>query len=84
MIEFTLEDKPEGLLTFRKAATVQLKFITEPFVVHSQEGEMTISPESTDDWDNGYYVAYPSDGSKPYAIAPSFVMANYVLARDET
>jgi len=32
-----------------------------------------------DDWDNGYYIAYPDDGSKPYAISPAYVRQNYEL-----
>jgi hypothetical protein len=78
---FTLEDRPMNLRAHRKIATVDLAFITKPFVVMTQEGEMKISPETVDDWDGGYYVAYPSDGSKPYAIAPSFVLANYIVVQ---
>ena len=76
MHTFTLENKPV-CLSYRKATTVDMLFVQEPFVVETQEGSMTISPETVDDWDGGYFVAYPSDGSKPYAISPSFVRANY-------
>ena len=78
---FALESKPEAMPIYRKASTVQLLFVTEPFVVETQEGPMTISPDLVDDWDNGYYVAYPDDGSKPYSISPSFVRANYVWVK---
>ncbi|MGD1973901.1 MAG: hypothetical protein PVH37_11705 [Desulfobacterales bacterium] len=47
--------------------------------VDTQEGELTISPETVDDWDNGYYIAYPDDGSKPYVISPAYVRQNYEL-----
>lgn len=75
---FTLDNRPENLLSHRKKTTVALAFIDTPFVVETQEGEMLISPETVDDWDNGYYVAYPDDGSKPYSISPEYVKNNYV------
>jgi len=74
---FSLTNKPAGLREYRKSGTVLLAFVQEPFVVFTQEGEMSISPETVDDWDGGYYVAYPSDGSKPYSISPAFVRKNY-------
>ena len=81
---FTKEHRPELLETYRKTGTVSLAFISEPFQIDTQEGVMTISPETVDDWDNGYYIAYPSDESKPYSISPSFVRKNYerFTARD--
>ncbi len=39
---------------------------------------MTISPETVDDWEEGYFVAYPDDGSKLHSISPSFVREKYV------
>jgi hypothetical protein len=39
---------------------------------------MVISPETTDDWEDGYYLVYPSDESPPYSISPSFMRNNYV------
>lgn len=78
MIPFSLENKPDHLVAHRKKTTVLLAFVEEPFVVETQEGTMKIGPDTVDDWDNGYYVAYPDDGSKPYPIAPSFVRNNYV------
>jgi hypothetical protein len=38
---------------------------------------MKIGPDTVDDWDGGYYIAIPSDGSKLYSIAPRFVRDNY-------
>jgi len=70
-MDFSLKNKPADIPRFRKSSTVQLLFVAEPFFVETQEGAITISPETVDDWDEGYYVAYPDDGSKPYAIAPS-------------
>lgn len=64
MKKFDIENKPRTEL-YRKKTTVELAFINEPFEVDTQEGEMVISPETVDDWDNGYYIAYPDDGSKP-------------------
>lgn len=80
MQTFSIENKPAGIKPYRKVATTDLAFVSEPFQVETQEGLMVISPETVDDWDNGYYLAYPSDGSKPYSIAPSFVRQNYVEA----
>ena len=77
MHTFTLENKPV-CLSYRKKTTVDLMFTSEPFTVLSQEGPIVISPDTVDDWDGGYFVAYPNDGSKPYAIAPSYVRNNYV------
>jgi hypothetical protein len=76
MRKFDLENKPRTQL-YRKKTTVELAFITEPFEVDTQEGEMLISPETVDDWDDGYYIAYTHDGSKPYAISRAFVRQNY-------
>lgn len=84
MQTWSLDNKPLNLQTYRKKSTVDLVFITGPFNVETQEGQMTISPETVDDWDGGYYLAYPSDGSKPYAISPAFVRDNYVLAGEAT
>ena len=81
MKHYTLENRPEGLVEMRKTATIHAVKITEPFYVETQEGLMTISPASVDGWDDGYYIAYPSDGSKPYAIAPAFVNENYVAVK---
>ena len=75
---FTLENKPYNLVGHRKKTVVFLAFIEEPFEVQTQEGPMVIGPDTVDDWEDGYYIAYPEDGSKPYAISPSFVRNNYV------
>ena len=76
-MKFSLGNRPTTLVKSRKKTTVGLAFIKEPFDVETQEGLMHIGPDAVDDWDGGYYVAYPDDGSKPYAIAPGFVRANY-------
>ena len=83
MKTFSLATRPENLTPHRKKSLVYLGFIEEPFVVESQEGSMAIGPETVDDWDGGYYIAYPDDGSKPYSIAPSYVDKNYVEAEAE-
>lgn len=80
MKTYTLENKPDGLETYRKSSTVNMVFMTEPFVVETQEGTITISPSTVDDWDGGYYLVYPDDGSKPYSMSPSFAKKNYVRA----
>lgn len=80
MQHFDLTRKP-ATVPHRKRTTVELAFITEPFTVDTQEGIMTISPETVDDWDGGYYLAFPSDGSKPYSIAPRYVRENYEPVR---
>jgi hypothetical protein len=77
MKKFDLKNKPPTQ-PYRKKSTVELAYINEPFKVVTQEGEMVISPETVDDWDDGYYIAYPDDGSKPYAISPAYVHQNYV------
>lgn len=78
MDRFTLSNPPADLLGYRKSSMTYMCFIAAPFEVDSQEGVMLIAPTTVDDWENGYYVAYPADGSKPYAIAPAYVRANYV------
>lgn len=80
MKTFTLDNRPDNLQTHRKKTTVDLAFIKEPFCVETHEGPMRIGPETVDDWEGGYYVSYPDDGSKPYSISPSFVRNNYVPA----
>ena len=76
MKTFSLENRPQTR-SYRKKTPVELAHINEPFAVDTQEGEMVISPETVDDWDDGYYIAYPDDGSKPYAISPAYVRQNY-------
>lgn len=75
-MHYTLTNRPETR-EYRRKTTVRLAFVTEPFTVETQEGVMTISPQTVDDWEGGYYIAYPSDGSKPYSIAPRYVRDNY-------
>ena len=74
---YSLASKPANLCWFRKTTRVQLMQVTEPFEVDTQEGVLLIAPDTVDDWDDGYFVAYPDDGTKPYAIAPAYVRANY-------
>jgi hypothetical protein len=74
---FTLENKPSEYVTARKKTTIDLVVVDEPFEVETQEGVLEIGPETVDDWEGGYYVAYPDDGSKPYPINPQFVRDNY-------
>jgi hypothetical protein len=76
MMRFNLDNKPETE-RYQKFGEVDLAFIDSPFEVETQEGILTISPETVDDWENGYYLAYPDDGTKPYAISPSFMRNNY-------
>ena len=75
---YDLENRPAWLVEMRKTVTIKVMFVKEPFQVVTQEGLMQISPETTTDWEGGYYVAYPSDGSRPYSISPSFMRDNYV------
>jgi hypothetical protein len=79
MQTFNLTHRPETA-PYRKATITHLAFIAVPFVVETQEGPLTIAPDTVDDWEDGYYLAYPADGSKPYAIAPKYVRENYVPA----
>lgn len=78
-MKFTLSNKPTAIPVYRKSGTVQLLYVTEPFEVETQEGVFKIGPDTVDDWDGGYYVAYPGDGTKPYSIAPAYVRENYVV-----
>ena len=77
MKRFDLTNKPNAK-TMRKTATIDAAFTDTPFEVETQEGVLTISPSTVDDWDGGYYVAYPSDGTKPYPISPKFIGENYI------
>lgn len=75
---YTLTTKPTSIaLELRKKTTISAIFISEPFDVETQEGVLVISPETVDDWEDGYYIAYPSDGSKPYPISPKYIRDNY-------
>ena len=81
MIRYTLKNKPTfSLLPMIKKTIVELAYIKEPFEVETQEGLMTISPETVEDWEDGYYLAYPEDGSKPYSISPKYVRDNYIIS----
>lgn len=75
---FTLANKPESMVRYRKKSTAEAVFITEPFRVDTQEGEMLISPGTVTDWEGGYWLVYPDDGSKPYSWSPSFKESNYM------
>ena len=75
-MHFDLSNRP-ATRHYRRKTTVQLAFVSEPFTVDTQEGVMTISPQTVDDWEGGYYIAYPTDGSKPFSIAPRYVRDNY-------
>lgn len=83
MQTYTLETVPPNLVGFKKIATIEAEFISVPFKIDTQEGIMEISPDTVDDWKMGYYVAYPSDGSKPYAISPGFMGENYKVITPE-
>lgn len=67
----------------KKKGTIYVKWVTEPFQVFTQEGLFTISPDTVKDWADGYYVAYPSDGSTPYAISKSFIESNYTEIQND-
>jgi hypothetical protein len=45
MRNFELENKPPTRL-YRKKSTMELAFINDPFEIDTQEGEMSISPET--------------------------------------
>ncbi len=76
MQRFTLTERPSILSKAHKKAVTWLAFIREPFEVETQEGIIAITPD-LEGWNGGYYVAYPGDGTRPYAIAPAYVEANY-------
>jgi hypothetical protein len=78
MKTYDLGNEPGNTVEMRKTATIRAIFVQEPFMVVTQEGPMVISPETTDDWESGYYLVYPSDDSPPYSISPSFMRNNYV------
>lgn len=82
MKTYSLKNRPDpnNMTVMLKKGTIAVKFIKEPFIVETEEGALEISPETTDNWEDGYYIAYPWDGRKPYAISPSFIKANYVEA----
>ena len=77
---YTLENRPDDLTEYRKTATVFLLWVAEPFEIMTQEGCIGFGPDDCDNWDGGYFVAYPSDGSKPYGISKSFAEKNYITA----
>ena len=76
MKHFSLENKPSDLVPYRRKSISYIKFIDEPFIVETQEGLVEISPDTVDDWDGGYYLVYPEDGSKPYTNSPKYVRDN--------
>ena len=79
--KYSLENRPKEFREYLKRTKVRMSFITEPFMVETQEGLMTISPTTVDGWDGGYFIAYPGDGSKPYAIATKHVLDDYIEAK---
>lgn len=81
MTIYNLKNRPNNLTVMRKTSTIAAVFVIEPFVVETQEGVAVISPETVEDWNGGYWLAYPDDGSNPYAISPSFMTENYEVAQ---
>jgi peptidoglycan hydrolase-like protein with peptidoglycan-binding domain len=76
-VRYSLANRPPELPWFRKKTRVQLLFVSEPFEVVTHEGVMRIGPDTVEDWEGGYYIAFPADGSKPYGIAPAYARRNY-------
>lgn len=85
---YTLNDRPhpsEQSGPMRKKTTVVAWFISEPFQVDTQEGIMILSDETCDDFSGvyagepyrGYFLLYPSDGTKPYTNSVPFFLPNY-------
>ena len=81
---FTLENKPANMDSYRKTSTVQLHWVDEPFVVEMREGWKKVTPDTVADWDGGYYVAYPDDGSKAYPVSKAFADGNYKKCKATT
>lgn len=77
MNHITNDNRPDldTLPEFRKVATQRLQWIDEPTTIQTMEGELTIGPD-LDEWEDGYWVCWPTDGTDPYPIAPSFVRTN--------
>ena len=81
---YSIEDRDIMYLRkMRKKSFIEVVFITEPFIVETQEGSIDVNPETVDDWENGYYVAFPDDGSKPYPISAKFIRENYERVEKE-
>lgn len=76
MKTYDLGNEPGNTTEMRKTATIRVIFIEKAFRVDTQEGVMEIGPTLMD-WDGGYYLVYPSDGTKPYSISSSFMRDNY-------
>ena len=75
---FSLDARPEDEgVECRKLTTITVYWLDQPFVVETGEGSLTVSPGTVDDWEDGYFVVYPADGSKPYAMSKRFLKANY-------
>ena len=70
-------DRPAELTEWRKTATTFLEWVDEPFQVTTMEGSSYVIDESAEHWENGYWVSWPTDGTDPYPVAPSFVRENY-------
>ena len=78
MTKYSLENRPQNRLNpARKKALIYAVLMTEPFLVETQEGVLEYSPVTCDDWGEGYILAYPEDGSKPYAMSKTFFDSNY-------
>ena len=76
-IHVTNGNKPTDLDRYTKTATIELQWMDEPFTVRTLEGTThDVGPE-TEEWEEGYWIAWPDDGTDPYPIAPSFVRGNY-------
>lgn len=83
MRHITAEDRPPpdspDLQHYRKTATTYLQHITSPVTIQTMEGTTYAIDETSKHWDSGYFISWPTDGSDPYPVAPSFVRDNYEL-----
>lgn len=73
-------DRPpaDQLTEFRKTATTFLQWIDQPTRVHTLEGSPFVVDENLPEWEGGYWVSWPTDGSDPYPVSPRFVRDNMV------
>lgn len=71
-------DRPDEaeLTEFRKTATTHMQWITEPTEVHTLEGSPFVVDPNLPEWEDGYWVSWPTDGSDPYPVSPRFVRDN--------
>lgn len=74
----TNEDRPDKneLTKFHVLTPRFLQWITQPCTVGTLEGKSYEIGPHLEEWEDGYWISWPDDGSAPYPISARYVRDN--------